>query len=107
MRRARRMVCLRWNCLPRLGYSWVIFSFLFWNLIVIKRRLKKAVELSAGCIKGVLLLFGELRPDERATLLFEKIEGHFLDRQATKRRIIIEASYHLAAKHPHMVAMTA
>lgn len=85
----------------------MIFSLLVWNLIVIKRRLKKAVELSAGCIKGVLLLFSELGADKRATLFFKKIEGHFLDRFATKRRIIIKTSYHLAAQHPHMVAMAA
>jgi hypothetical protein len=93
--------------LPRLTYLWVIFGVLVLNFIFIKRRLKKAVELSAGCIKGVLLLFGELRPDERASLFFEKIEGHCLDRFATKGRVIIKAAYYLAAKHPHMVAMTA
>jgi hypothetical protein len=92
--------------MPRPGYSWVIFNLLVWNLIVIKRRLKKTVELSAGCIKGVLLLFRELRPDERAPLIFKKVEGHFFDRFATKRRIIIKTSYHLAAKHPHVIAMT-
>jgi hypothetical protein len=93
--------------MPRPGYLWVIFSFLELNLTFIKRRLKKAVELSAGCIKGVLLLFRDFRPDERASLFLKKIEGHFLDGFAAKRWIIIKASYHLAAKHPHMVAMTA
>ena len=93
--------------MPRPGYLWVIFRVLVWNLTVFKRRLKKAVELSAGCIKGVLLLFSDLRPDERASIFFKKIKGHFFDGFATKRRVIIETSYHLATQHPHMVSMTA
>ena len=92
--------------MPRPGYLWVIFRFLVSNFIFIKRYLKKTVELSAGCIKGVLLLFSDLRPDKWASLFFEKIEGHFLDGFASKRRIIIKTSYHFAAKHPHMIAMT-
>lgn len=91
---------------PRPGYLWVIFSLLAWNSTVIKRRLNKAVKLSAGCIKVILLLLRDLRPDERASLFFKKIEGHFLNGFATKRWIIIKTSYHLATKHPHMVAMT-
>ncbi len=85
----------------------MIFSFLVWNFIFIKRCLKETVELSAGCIKGILLRFRELGADKRATLFFKEIEGHFLDGFAAKRRVIIKTSYHLAAKHPHMVAMTA
>lgn len=93
--------------MPRPDYLWVIFSFLALNFIFIKRRLKKAVEFSAGSIKGVLLQLSDLRPDERASLFFKQIEGYFLDRFATKGRVVIEATNHFAAKHPHMVAMTA
>lgn len=93
--------------LPRLEYLWVICSVLTLNLTFIKRRLKKAVEISAGGIKGILLLFSDFRPDERTSVFFKKVEGHFLDRFTTKRRFIIEATYYLATKHPHMIAMAA
>lgn len=92
--------------MPRPGYLWVVFSLLVLNFIFIKRCLKKSVELSAGGIKDVLLLFSDLRPDERASIFLKKIEGYFLDRFAAKSWVIIETTYHLATKHPHMVAVT-
>ena len=85
----------------------MICSVLTLNLAFIKCRLKKTVELSAGGIKGVLFLLSNLRPDEWPSLFFKKIEGHILDRFTTKRRLIIEATYHFATKHPHMIAMSA
>jgi len=67
------------------------------NSTFIKRRLKKAIKLSAGGIKGVLVLLSDLRPDEWP-LFFKKIEAHFLDRFSTQRRIIFGATYHLAVQ---------
>jgi len=51
--------------------------------------LEKAVAFSTRGIKNILLLFGDLRPHERAALFFKKIEGHFFDGFETKMRVII------------------
>jgi len=51
------------------------FLFFQYDFIFINRSLKKAVELSPGGIKGVLLLFSDLRPYKWTTLFFKKIEA--------------------------------
>jgi len=56
------------------------------------RRLEKAVVFSTRYIQSILLLFGDLRPHEQASLFFKKIEGHFFDGFETKMRVIIYTS---------------
>jgi len=54
-----------------------------------------------------LLLLGDARPDERATIFFQQLEYSLFDRRFTKLCILLAAADYLATQHPQMVAVTA
>lgn len=63
------------------------------------------MELAAGGVERVLLLFGDVRPEQWAAVVVDEAQQDGRCRLPPQCRLVVAATNDLAAEHPQVIAM--